>query len=243
MEARAHRGVRHGLRRARPATRRPDAAALAAPRLRRSRARRRRRRRPGAGSVRALLRREAREERVKSEAGAARIVHFATHGLYDPEVPFDSFLALSPPGGEDATEAEEANAPEPPDNGILQAWEISQELRLDADLVVLSACQTALGEHRDGEGLLSLARAFLVAGARSVAASLWRVDDLSTSELMIRFYRHLRAGSPKDEALRAAQIELLSAPIEVAGGAGGEVVHDFTAPYHWAAFQLAGDWR
>lgn len=189
-------------------------------------------------AVRLHLREQASEALAKARAGSARIVHFATHGLYDSEAPLDSFLALSIPAGGDG-------APNDPtaDNGLLQAWEISQELRLRADLVVLSACDTAVGRRQDGEGLLSLSRAFLIAGARSVVASLWSVEDLSTSELMIRFYRRLAASEPAGEALRAAQVELLRGPIEIAGDPGESVVHDFTAPYHWAAFQLIGDWR
>lgn len=189
-------------------------------------------------TVRLHVREQASEAAAKALAGSARIVHFATHGLYDSEVPLDSFLALSLPAGGGEASREPAT-----DNGFLQAWEISQELRLRADLVVLSACDTAVGEYRNGEGLLSLSRAFLIAGARSVVASLWSVEDLSTSELMIRFYRRLAEGESTESALRAAQVELLRGPIEVADGSGESAVHDFTAPYHWAAFQLIGDWR
>ncbi len=178
------------------------------------------------------LRHDAREERAKAEAGKARILHFATHGFADHEIPLDSFLALTIPALDEKAD----------DNGILQAWEILRS-RLDADLVVLSACETAFGPERGGEGLMSLSRAFQIAGARSVAASLWRVADLSTSELMIRFYRHLRDGKTKDEALQAAQLELIRGPIEIVDDDGNPVEHDFSAPYHWAAFQLIGDWQ
>jgi len=183
-------------------------------------------------AVRTHLRHEAREERAKAEAGKARILHFAAHGFADPEVPLDSFLALTIPALDEKAD----------DNGILQAWEILRS-RLDADLVVLSACVTAIGPQRGGEGLMSLSRAFQIAGARTVAASLWRVNDLSTSELMIRFYRHLRDGKSKDEALRAAQIELIRGPIKTVDDDGNPVERDFSAPYHWAAFQLIGDWQ
>ncbi len=135
----------------------------------------------------------------------------------------------------------EGSAPEDSEgreNGLLQAWEIFERVRLDADLVVLSACQTAFGPERHGEGLISLSRAFQVAGARSVLASRWNVDDRSTSELMIRFYRNLRDGLTKDEALRQAQLEFIRGPIVVDGEA-----RDFSSPYYWAAFQLIGDWQ
>ena len=183
-------------------------------------------------AVRIHLGDAAREERAKAEAGKARILHFATHGLADPEAPLDSFLALTiPPLGDDA-----------PDNGILQAWEILQR-PIEADLVVLSACETAIGERRGGEGLASLSQYFQSAGARTVAASLWSVNDASTSELMIRFYRHLRDGKHKNEALQAAQLELIRGPIKTFDEDGKPVTRDFTAPYHWAAFQVIGDWQ
>lgn len=176
---------------------------------------------------------EATEERVKALAADSRILHFATHGMIDGRVPLDSALALAVPrpdntGGE---------------NGLLQAWEIHERLQLDADLVVLSACSSGLGAERRGEGLIGLTRAFHYAGARSVAASLWNINDRSTAELMVRFYRHLKSGKPKDEALRAAQIELIRAPIPSRGVDGRPIELDARSPYHWAAFQIFGDWQ
>lgn len=90
---------------------------------------------------------------------------------------------------------------------MLLAWEIFERVRLEADLVVLSACVSALGPEQKGEGLVGLTRAFQYAGAQTVAASLWNVDDRTTADLMVRLYRHLRSGTPKDRALRAAQVE------------------------------------
>nr|MDP9121254.1 CHAT domain-containing protein [Acidobacteriota bacterium] len=175
---------------------------------------------------RVYLDREATEERAKALGPQARIVHFATHGFVDDLSPFDSGLVLAIPeelgGGRD--------------NGLLQVWEIFEGVRLDADLVVLSACETGLGKIRGGEGIIGLTRAFQFAGARSVLASLWQVEDRATAELMERFYRHLRAGTPKDLALRAAQLELLS-------GREGRPGLNATAPYQWAAMQLYGDWQ
>jgi CHAT domain-containing protein/tetratricopeptide (TPR) repeat protein len=167
--------------------------------------------------------REATEERAKALGREARIVHFATHGFVDDRSPFDSGLVLAIPDRFLAGR----------DNGLLQVWEIFESLRLDADLVVLSACETGLGEIRGGEGIIGLTRAFQFAGARSVLASLWRVDDRATAELMVSFYRHLRAGQRKDEALRAAQLELLARPGRKKGAAA--------APYFWASMQLFGD--
>lgn len=174
----------------------------------------------------------ATEEAVKSlalgageaEARTPRILHFATHAHLDDRFPLDSAVVLSIPG-----DLEEGR-----DNGLLQVWEIFEQVRLDTDLVVLSACSSALGEELGGEGLIGLTRAFQYAGARSVVASLWNVRDQATAELMVRFYRHLRSGLPKDEALQAAQIELIREPV------GGK---DFSAPFFWAAFQLYGDWQ
>jgi CHAT domain-containing protein len=104
-------------------------------------------------------------------------------------------------------------------------------VRLDADLVTLSACSSALGKEVAGEGLLGLTRAFQYAGARTVLASLWGVGDAGTAELMRRFYGYLKAGQTKDEALRRAQVDLLRSGTDLA------------RPFSWAAFELVGDWR
>jgi CHAT domain-containing protein/tetratricopeptide (TPR) repeat protein len=167
--------------------------------------------------ARVYLGAEATEERVKSLGPETRLIHFACHGLLDERFPLNSALALSVPGQQ----------AEGQDNGLLQAWEIFESVRLDADLVTLSACDTALGREMGGEGLVGLTRAFQYAGARSVLASLWSVADSSTTRFMQSFYGNLRKGMSKDEALRAAQIER---------------IRD-THPFHWAAFQLTGDWR
>lgn len=185
---------------------------------------------PGA---RLYLGAEATEERVKSVARDARLLHFATHGYIDDRTPLDSALVLTIPEG----------LPAGRDNGLLQVWEIFESVRLDADLVVLSACETALGRELSGEGMIGLTRAFQYAGARSVVASLWSVADQLTAELMTRFHRHYAAGLPKDEALRAAQMELIRGPVRVAGAAGRSLETNASAPFFWAAFQLFGDWR
>ena len=185
---------------------------------------------PGA---RLYLGEEATEERAKSRAGDARILHFATHAAIDDRTPLDSALVLTLP----------EELPAGRDNGLLQVWEIFESVRLDADLVVLSACESALGRELSGEGLIGLTRAFQYAGARSVVASLWSVTDQVTAELMARFHRHRAAGMPTDEALRTAQIELIRNPVQIITADGQTVEADTSAPFFWAAFQLSGDWR
>jgi CHAT domain-containing protein/Tfp pilus assembly protein PilF len=163
---------------------------------------------------------EATEARAKSLGDGPKIIHFACHGFVDERFPLESGLALSVPASPAAGE----------DNGLLQAWEVFEGVRLDADLVTLSACQTGAGKEMAGEGLLGLTWAFQYAGARSVLASLWEVNDAATAELMRAFYRALGAGASKAEALRRAQLELLHRP-------------GTSAPYFWAAFSLFGDGR
>ena len=139
-----------------------------------------------------------------------RLVHFATHGILDADHPELSGLLLS--------------------DGFLRAHEIYR-LSLPADLVVLSACRTALGREMRGEGLVGLTRGFLHAGARGVLVSLWEVEDRATAELMRRFYRGmLKEGRPPAEALRHAQAALRREP-------------GWEAPYFWAGFVLQGDWH
>ncbi len=169
----------------------------------------------------AYLGQEATEERAKSIGPESRLVHFACHGLLDERFPLNSALALTLP-----KEQKEGQ-----DNGLLQAWEIFEHIRLDADLVTLSACDTALGREMGGEGLVGLTRAFQYAGARSVLASVWGISDLSTARFMERFYGYLHNGETKDEALRAAQMD------QIRGKSGS------SHPFYWAAFQLTGDWR
>lgn len=148
-----------------------------------------------------------------------RMVHFATHGVLDSARPSLSSLVLSL--------VDERGAPI---NGYLRLHDI-YNLRLDADLVVLSACQTALGKEIRGEGLVGLTRAFMYAGAPRVVASLWEVNDVATAELMKAFYRGmLRQRLAPAAALRAAQLELSRNP-------------RWASPYYWAGFTLQGDWK
>jgi tetratricopeptide (TPR) repeat protein len=179
---------------------------------------------------------EAREERVKSgEAERARYVHFAAHGVLNENKPEYSGIvltlgapsALATRAGETARRAEPERAgqrEESAEDGLLQVYEVFN-LRLNAEVAVLSACETGLGKEVRGEGIVGLTRAFLYAGAEAVVVSLWKVMDPATAELMVRFYRHLRAGMKKAEALRQARLEMLD-----------QYVH----PYYWAAFVLVG---
>ncbi|HKD12543.1 MAG TPA: CHAT domain-containing tetratricopeptide repeat protein [Thermoanaerobaculia bacterium] len=158
---------------------------------------------------------EATEVRLRrADPNRFRILHFATHGLISSQYPSRSALVLASSGGEG-------------NDGFLQAREISN-LKLASDLVVLSACRTARGRVLAGEGVQSLARAFFYAGARSVVASLWNVNDRSTADLMAAFYRHLSNGEPKAHALRSAKLDLLA-------------TSSFSPPRFWASFILIGE--
>jgi CHAT domain-containing protein len=115
-------------------------------------------------------------------------------------------------------------------NGFLRLYDI-YNLRLGADLVVLSACQTALGKQIKGEGLVGVTRGFMYAGAARVVASLWRVDDRATAELMKRFYTGMLKDRQKPAAaLRAAQLWM-------------QKQKGWQSPYYWAGFILQGEWR
>lgn len=148
-----------------------------------------------------------------------RIVHFATHGIMnsrDPRLSGLVFSLLDKQGR--------------PQDGFLRAEDVAG-LKLGADLVVLSACQTALGKELRGEGLLGLARAFMYAGTPRVVASLWKVADSATGDLMSSFYQGLlRDRLPAADALRSAKLRLLHNPLR-------------SSPYFWAGFVLEGDWR
>jgi CHAT domain-containing protein/Tfp pilus assembly protein PilF len=163
---------------------------------------------------------EATEERATAIGTDVPLIHFACHAVLNERFPLDSALVFTIP--EKPREGQ--------DNGLLQAWEIFERVRIDADLVTLSACESGLGKETGGEGLIGLTRAFQYAGARSVLASLWKVEDKPTAELMKRFYVNLKAGRTKDEALRLAQIDLICSP-------------GYSHPKDWAAFQLNGDWK
>jgi CHAT domain-containing protein/tetratricopeptide (TPR) repeat protein len=168
-----------------------------------------------------LMGENATEAAVRERVGNADIIHLATHSYLHPTRAMSSGVLLAEP-------AEEPAAGQTSNDGALQAWEIYSQLKLTAELVVLSACETGRGENVQGEGIVGLVRALQYAGARSVVASQWKVADESTSRLMVAFHRKLRAGLAKDEALRQAMAVVRSDP-------------RWAHPYYWAAFFLTGD--
>jgi len=171
-------------------------------------------------SMKALDFAASRATATSAELRQYRIVHFATHGLLNSMHPELSGVVLSLVDEKGVSQ-----------DGFLRLHEI-YNLNLPVDLVVLSACQTALGKEVKGEGLIGLTRGFMYAGAPRVVASLWKVDDEATAELMKHFYRKmlgkekLRAAA----ALRAAQVDMLKEK-------------RWQSPYYWAAFVLQGEWR
>lgn len=162
------------------------------------------------------LENRATESSIKREKlSAYKRLHFATHAIIDEQIPTRSGIVLSL-----------VNTGE--EDGILQMNEIFN-LELAADLVVLSACQTGLGKMVRGEGVVGLTRAFLYAGASSVAVSLWEVNDLSTSEFMEAFYKKMKEGKRKGRALREAKLEMIHSDVPA-----------YQHPYFWAPFVLIG---
>jgi hypothetical protein len=154
----------------------------------------------------------ATESAVFSQAEMAGILHLAAHGKYNPDNPLFSTLYLAPDKQRD---------------GRLEVHDIyGLDLTKVTNLVVLSACQTQMGQLSKGDEVVGLNRAFLYAGTPSVMASLWSVDDKVTGLLMEGFYTHLQAGMTKAEALRQAQIDIRT---------------EYPHPYYWAAFVLTGD--
>jgi CHAT domain-containing protein len=167
-----------------------------------------------------LLNTAATEERVRNEAAGAGILHVAAHGTFNQAAPLESALFLAPAGADD---------------GRLTVREIYGLDLQQADLVVLSACETQIDDtgivHGQlsvdaGDELIGMTRAFFYAGTPSVVSTLWRVEDTSSALLMEHFYTHLRNGMGKAEALRQAQID---------------VREQYPNPYYWAGYVLSGD--
>jgi CHAT domain-containing protein len=155
-----------------------------------------------------LLREQGTKLAVTEMAGRFSRIHFASHGMFLPEAPLDSGLLLAAPRRQD---------------GILRVSEL-YGLTLEADLVTLSACQTALGAIAAGDDVVGFTRGFLYAGARTIISSLWSVEDRATRDLMIHFYGNLGRGS-KQTAFRRAQ---------------RAVKEQYRPPFFWAAFQVTG---
>ena len=156
---------------------------------------------------------------LKADLARFRILHFATHRVVDDERPELSGIVLSL--------VDRAGRQQ---DGFLRLYDV-YNLRLNADLVVLSACRTALGQEMKGEGLIGLTRGFFYAGAPRVLASLWTIDDRTTATFMRPFYeamlvRHERPAA----ALRSAQIAMWK-------------TKGWDSPYYWAAFTMQGEWK
>ncbi len=157
----------------------------------------------------------ATEQRFKREASQYAILHLATHALVNDQRPSQSGLVFAPP--EDSSE-----------DGLLQMHEL-YAMELPAQLAVLSSCNTGKGQLQEGEGVMSLARAFAYAGCPSIVMSHWAVDDRATAQLMKYFYQFLSDGSDKAEALQQAKLSLLDSD-------------DLPAnPFYWASFSVVGD--
>jgi CHAT domain-containing protein/Tfp pilus assembly protein PilF len=173
---------------------------------------------PAGRSFLALDFKASRATALSPDLAGYRIVHFATHGIIDARTPALSGLMLS-----------RVDKHGEPLDGFLGLRDI-YNLRLGADLVVLSGCETALGKEVRGEGLVGLTQGFLYAGARQVVASLWRIEDRATAELMSRFYRGLLVeGRPPAAALRLAQLAVRND-------------RRWRSPYYWSGFVLQGEW-
>jgi CHAT domain-containing protein/ketosteroid isomerase-like protein len=171
----------------------------------------------GRNRSKVLIGDKATEEEVKSEAERYRLLHFATHAILDDRNPMYSRIILSRP--KDKRQ-----------DGMLEAWEL-MKLDLTAEMVVLSACQTARGRIGAGEGMIGMSWALFVAGSPSVVVSQWKVDSDRTMELMIDFHQNLvrRKSTTKAEALRAAALKVLHSK--------------YNHPVYWAGFVLIGDER
>jgi CHAT domain-containing protein len=174
---------------------------------------------PKNSSFRAIDFQASRTTVLTGDLSQYRYVHFATHGLLDSERPGLSSLVLSMVDAQGKAQ-----------DGFLRANEI-YNLKLPAELVVLSACQTGLGKEVKGEGLVGLTRGFMYAGAARVVVSLWSVNDKATADLMTKFYQKmLKQGQRPAAALRSAQVEMWKQK-------------QWQSPYYWAAFTMQGEWR
>ena len=168
----------------------------------------------GANASRVYVGAEAREDVLKAEANKYRILQLATHGVINNASPMYSHIVLAQ--GEGGKE-----------DGLLEAWEIMQ-MDLQADLAVLSACETARGRIGAGEGVIGITWALFVAGCPTTVVSQWKVESSSTTELMLEFHRHLQAGAGKGEAMRRAALKLMADK-------------RYNHPFYWASFIVVGD--
>jgi CHAT domain-containing protein/Tfp pilus assembly protein PilF len=224
------------------------------------------------GRAEALRGNQATEEAIRQKAPQSRYLHLATHGYFappelrsalapaDPKASRSGIDALGGAGvagyhpgllsGIALAGANIRPTPTGHDDGILTALEVAELDLSGVELAVLSACETGLGDVAGGEGLLGLQRAFQVAGAHSVVASLWPIGDEPTRALMARFYDNLwRKGQPPAQALREAQLSMIrgelipaeSKPDPSRGLRRSTAPQDYRSPYFWAAFVLSTD--
>ena len=163
----------------------------------------------------ALLQGEATEQELYIQAKQADIIHLAAHGVYDPLNPLYTRIELNPNQEHD---------------GNVEVHEIFGLDLAKANLVVLSACETSLGEQSRGDEIVGLPRAFLYAGAPAVVTTLWSINDEASAILMESFYRQRAMGMTTAQALQAAQMHI-------------RALNDWNSPYYWAAFSLTGDYR
>ena len=173
-----------------------------------------------------LLGEQVTQSSVRSNIGRGDVVHFATHGVFDAESPLDSGLVLSSGGGTSASRENNANTQSPE---LLKVTDI-MGLKMNPDLVFLSACDTARAEISSGDEIVGLTRGFFVAGSPSVINTLWAIDDQSTAMLAKRFYQNMfDRGMDKATSLQEAKLHLMK--------------NGFKEPYYWGAFVLQGDWQ
>ena len=160
------------------------------------------------------LNKQASLSNFKKEISSHSILHLATHAVFDDTAPEYSYLAFSESEGED----------------LLYVSDL-YNLEINADLVTLSACETGLGKLRRGEGFMSLARGFFYSGASSIASTLWKVNDASSTDLMHSFYQNLAAGEPKNLALQKAQKTFLETNRQ----------NGLAHPYYWSGYIISGN--
>lgn len=189
------------------------------------------------GRVTAYSGTAATEAQLRAAAPTAGSIHFALHSVTDAREPMASHIVLAIGDGQKSA-----------DDGRLRADEIARQLRLNADLIVLSSCASARGVDVGGEGLLGLIRALHLAGARAVIGTTWPVSDQSTARLMTDFYRHRKSGKDSAGALSAAQRDWLASArdstwrnaIQRYLGVGGALPAEAAHPFYWAGFVHSG---
>jgi CHAT domain-containing protein len=168
----------------------------------------------GAGNTKAFLGKAATLGQFRLNSASYDVVHIAAHGIFDDRDPMSSHMVMASVGGR-------------PKDNWLEARDL-QNMKLHAELIVLSGCETGRGAFEDGEGLVGMSWAALAAGAHGALASAWRVEALSTTRMMLSFHQDMLHGVGKSEALRRAELKLIHS-------------EKYSHPFYWAAFDLMGD--